>query len=437
MNAVVASPRWRDLVSPHTGIIRAMERISKPYTECELPVLWQAELANYQIRKQQVENLRFGVGKGVTDEQAILGAVGESLERYCGGIVDRRRIVVSSYAELGDRALPPPTFYSFSERQYSDLNFPFPAFDPTVQTSWIAAQVLGSNRQVFVPMSLTYLDWCGEQPGDDIVPASSNGMATGSCLESAAYGGLCELIERDALIVTWLNRLPAPRIYFDHQPGIMSEIARNYARFDIELMAFDFTTDVKVPVVVAIAIDHSGQGPAVVIGLGCHLDGQTALRKAIFEICQARPGDLERMANGAGSHLHKYDDVQSMDDHSAFFYTTARLGELDFLLKHDQSLKVEDLPTDTSQSEVEKLQTVVTKLNSVGVEAYLVDITTPDIASVGFRVVRTLATELVPIYFGLGQEPLGSRRLFEVPERLGYGGRRTEADLNPCPHPIA
>jgi ribosomal protein S12 methylthiotransferase accessory factor len=143
------------------------------------------------------------------------------------------------------------------------------------------------------------------------------------------------------------------------------------------------------------------------------------------------------MGHGAGSNLHKYDDVQSMDDHSAFFYTTARLGELDFLLQHDQSLKVEDLPTYTSPSDVEKLQALVSRLESVGIEAYLVDITTPDIASVGFRVVRTLATELVPIYFGLGQEPLGSRRLFEVPERLGYGGRRTEADLNPCPHPIA
>ncbi|MEA5568310.1 YcaO-like family protein [Anabaena sp. UHCC 0399] len=436
MNAVVTSSRWRDLVSPHTGIIRAMERISKPYTECELPVIWQAELAHYQIRKR-LENLRFGIGKGMTDEQAILGAVGEALERYCGGIVDRRRMVVSSFAKLDNRALPPPTFYSFSEQQYSDPNFLFPAFDSTMQTSWIAAQVLGSNDQVFVPMSLTYLDWCGEQPGDDIVPASSNGMATGSSVEFAAYSGLCELIERDAFIITWLNRLPAPRINFEHQPGILREIARNYARFDIELMAFDFTTDIRVPVVVAIAIDHSDQGPAVVTGLGCHLDGQTALRKAIFEVCQARPGDLERIAHGAGANLHKYEDIQNMDDHSAFFYTTARLGELDFLLNHDQSLKVEDLPTYTSQSEVEKLQTVLTRLNSVGVEAYLVDITTSDIASVGFRVVRTLATELVPIYFGIGQEPLGSQRLFEVPERLGYGGRRTAADLNPCPHPIA
>jgi ribosomal protein S12 methylthiotransferase accessory factor len=142
------------------------------------------------------------------------------------------------------------------------------------------------------------------------------------------------------------------------------------------------------------------------------------------------------MAAGDGANLHQYQDIQDLKDHSAFFYTTARLGELDFLLHHDQRRNIEELPTYSNYTEVEKLQSVVTKLNQVGAEAYLVDVTTPDIVPLGFRVVRTLASELVPIYFGYGQEPLGTRRLFEVPERLGYGSRRTPDDLNPCPHPL-
>ncbi|MBD2345137.1 YcaO-like family protein [Anabaena subtropica FACHB-260] len=436
MNAAIASPRWRDLVSPHTGIIRTINRFTKPYTEFEFPVLWQAELANFQLRQQQ-EDLRSGVGRGMTDEQAIIGAVGEAVERYCGSIVDYRQMIVSNYEDLGECAVQPPAFFSFSDKQYSEPNFPYPAFDPTIQTSWISALALASNQKVLVPACLVYLDWESDQPGDFILPASSNGMASGPSLEFAAYSGLCELIERDAFIITWLNRLPAPRIYFDHRPGIETEFARHYARFDIELVAFDLTTDIQVPVVMAMIIDRSGKSPAVATGLGCHLDGSTALRKAIFEVCQSRFGDINRMAGGAGANLHKYDDVKYLDDHSAFFYTTDRLGELDFLFAHDQCLKAEDLPTYTSQVETEKLQSVITKLRSVGSESYLVEMTTPDIASLGFRVVRTLASELIPIYFGYGQEPLGTRRLFEVPERLGYGGRRTEKDLNPCPHPMA
>ncbi|WP_338422808.1 YcaO-like family protein [Aphanizomenon flos-aquae] len=432
----IASPRWQDLVSPHTGIIRSLDRFTKPYTEFDFPVLWQAELANFQLRKQQ-DDLRYGVGRGMTDEQAIFGAVGEAIERYCGGIVDHRQLTVSNYEELGNRAVSPAVFSPFSDQQYSDPNFPFPAFNPTMQTSWINALSLSSNQQVLIPAFLVYLDWDGNKPGDHILPVTTNGMASGPSWEFAAYRGLCELIERDAFIITWLNRLPAPRIYFDHLPGIETEIARHYARFGIELVVFQLITDIQVPVFMAMLIDRSGKGPAVSTGMGCHLDGATAFHKAVFEVCQARFGDIERMKTGAGTNLHQYSDVQNLDDHNAFFYTTARLSELDFLFHHHQSCQVEYLPTYESASEAENLQSVVAKLNSVGVEPYVVEITAPDIASLGFRVVRTLASELVPIYFGYGQEPLGTRRLFEVPERLGYGGRRTENDLNPCPHPMA
>ncbi|NEU82117.1 YcaO-like family protein [Nostoc sp. UIC 10630] len=436
MNAAIASPRWRDLVSPHTGIIRAIDRFTKPYTEFDLPVLWQAELANFQLRKQQ-DDLRYGVGRGMTDEQAIFGAVGEAVERYCGGIVDYRQLIVSSYAELSHCAVHPPTFFSFSDKQYSDPNFPYSPFDLATQTSWIPALSLASNLQVLVPAFMVYFDWDSNLPGDYILPVTSNGMASGPTLEFAAYSGLCELIERDAFIITWLNRLPAPRIYFAHRPGIETEILSHYARFGIELVTFYLITDIQIPVVMAMLIDRSGKSPAVATGLGCHLDGSTALRKAIFEVCQARFGDIERMASGTGINLNKYEDVQNLDDHSAFFYKTARLRELAFLLEHDQYLTVEDLPTYASSVEVEKLQSVIARLHSVGVEPYLVEITTPDIESLGFRVVRTLASELVPIYFGYGLEPLGTRRLFKVPERLGYGERRTADDLNPCPHPMA
>jgi ribosomal protein S12 methylthiotransferase accessory factor len=301
----------------------------------------------------------------------------------------------------------------------------------------MAALALTSNQEVLVPAFLVYFHWDSDRPGDYILPVTTNGMASGPSVEFAACSGLCELIERDAFMITWLNRLPAPRIYFAHFPGIETETLRHYDRFGVELVAFYLKTDIQVPVVMAMLIDRSGRSPAVATGLGCHLDGPTALRKAISEVCQSRFGDVERMASGAGANLKKYRDVKSLDDHSAFFYTTARLGELDFLFEHDQYITVEDLPTYTSSTEVDKLQSLTARLHSVGVEPYLIDITTSDIASVGFRVVRTLASELVPICFGYGLEPLGNRRLFEVPERLGYGGRRTVDDLNPCPHPMA
>ena len=53
-------------------------------------------------------------------------------------------------------------------------------------------------------------------------------------------------------------------------------------------------------------------------------------------------------------------------------------------------------------------------------------------------IVRAVATGLQPIHFGHGEARLGGRRLYEVPQILGYTTRSTRADdLNPCPHPLA
>jgi ribosomal protein S12 methylthiotransferase accessory factor len=66
-----------------------------------------------------------------------------------------------------------------------------------------------------------------------------------------------------------------------------------------------------------------------------------------------------------------------------------------------------------------------------------VELTTPDVAPYGVHVVRAIATGMQPIHFGTGEERLGGRRLFDTALKLGYAaGFRTEADLNPCPHPL-
>ena len=66
------------------------------------------------------------------------------------------------------------------------------------------------------------------------------------------------------------------------------------------------------------------------------------------------------------------------------------------------------------------------------------DLTTPDLAGYELKVVRGLATGLQPIHFGWGQERLGGRRLFELPQKLGFATRPLhENELNPLQHPLA
>jgi ribosomal protein S12 methylthiotransferase accessory factor len=87
------------------------------------------------------------------------------------------------------------------------------------------------------------------------------------------------------------------------------------------------------------------------------------------------------------------------------------------------------------EGDIEKMRVALT---GIGSRALYVDVTTPDLDEFPIRVVRTLATHLQPIAFGHDEQRLGGRRLYELPQRLGYGTEvRTERGLNPCPHPIA
>jgi ribosomal protein S12 methylthiotransferase accessory factor len=78
------------------------------------------------------------------------------------------------------------------------------------------------------------------------------------------------------------------------------------------------------------------------------------------------------------------------------------------------------------------------RLEAAGSTVAYVDLTMPDLEPFPVRIVRAFATGLQPIHFGFGEERLGGHRPFSVPRLLGAVDRDlTEADLNPCPHPLA
>jgi ribosomal protein S12 methylthiotransferase accessory factor len=67
----------------------------------------------------------------------------------------------------------------------------------------------------------------------------------------------------------------------------------------------------------------------------------------------------------------------------------------------------------------------------------VVELTSPEMRELGFRVVKVLVPGLQPIDFGTQWPHLGGRRLYEAPARAGYLQSRTQPrDLNVFPHPF-
>ena len=70
-----------------------------------------------------------------------------------------------------------------------------------------------SGRDVWVPAVMSHLGITPNHPVERFWLQSSSGCAAATCEEQALLGACFELIERDAVAIAWLRRLPLRRLY--------------------------------------------------------------------------------------------------------------------------------------------------------------------------------------------------------------------------------
>jgi ribosomal protein S12 methylthiotransferase accessory factor len=424
------------LVSSKTGIIRRMNRRITAADEPPVPMIYDSLLSHFDFKTG--EDLERGAcGKGMTEAAAQIGAIGEAIEHYCASHARLKRVRRARFAELPN-AIAPPDFVLYSEAQYTRTGFRHARWEPGSETAWFEVIELPDRTPVWIPAGLVYLNFVGQQPQDFLCPPTSSGSAAGPDVDTAILSGLLEVAERDAFLMTWMNRLPVPTLDYSGLGGPCGIIRDHYARYGVEARAFLLATDLPLHAVMAIGLDHTGNGPAAVVGLGCHGNPETALRRALFEVCQVRPAERKKFGSGDADKLNAYTDVHTLDEHALYFTRADHLMELDFLLSGAATVRVDDLPDRSAGSVQSELQRLVGALRRMGSRPVYAELTTPDLEDFPISVVRTLATDLQPIAFGHDQQRLGGQRLYELPRKLGYSPERgTESNLNPCPHPLA
>lgn len=195
------------LVSRRCGLVTELAAQSRRPDEPCPPHLWTATLAHYDFRSV-ARSERLNAGKGRTEAEGTLAALSEAVERYSAYHRDDRRVRVG-LAAPGATTLPDCVHYSPS--QYL-AGIAYSQWSPEVQTSWIAGIELPSDEPVELPAALVYLVSPAPRPEDRVAAITSNELAAGRDLNHAILSGLHEVIERDALMIARLNRLPATLI---------------------------------------------------------------------------------------------------------------------------------------------------------------------------------------------------------------------------------
>jgi ribosomal protein S12 methylthiotransferase accessory factor len=427
-----------DLVDPRVGIVRSCRRVAKDWREPPRPLIYQSILSNFDYRTP-AHTERMTSGKGLTHRDAERGAIVEALERYCAQQQRPGALAYGRASSLESPSIAPEEFVLYSDRQYDSPEFRHRRPVPDEEFTWVRGNLLASGEEVFAPASLVYMNFAGPGGRERLTSPNSSGLAGGIDVPSAVLAALYELVERDAFVVAWLTRLAAPRIDFSDSSGAASEIRRHYERFGVETLAFDLTTELDIPVVMAVGFDRSGSLPAATVGLGCDLAPATALDRAVMEVVQVRSGTVPAYrGEQPPDRIERYEDVRTLDDHAVFAADPEHLAEFDFLVDGAVTRALTDLPDRRSGSVESDLDFCRQRLEASGCKVGYVDLTQPDLEAFGIHVVRGIATGLQPIHFGFGEERLGGRRLFAMPRLLGHTtADLSEDDLNPCPHPVA
>lgn len=406
-------------VDDETGIVRAVLPAPPPPGEPTPPYVALALLANAQFRDDW-DALPPGeqttTGKGWTAEAAHRAAVGEALERYCATLPPSPGTFrVAPFAALAQAAIGPEAFGLYHPTQYVDGSAPYAPVTSDTPLHWVIGHSLTHDCPMLVPASLVYL-----LPLDGFCQQTSNGLAAGRTVADASLRALCEVIERDAFLFTWLTRRAAPLLDLETLGDPVARIARWYAERGVTLTAHDLTTTPGVPAILARAHDERGRPPMDLIGLGCDPDPRRAVERAALEVVQGRHARWDELA-AAGAP----DAIRTPSDHARWYALADRSAAFAFLGARPGPLpaRVGSADDDAGCS----LAAVVATLAATGHEAVIAEITTPDVRSLGMAVVRALVTGLLPIHFGIGQERLGSPRLADIPV----------AALNRTPHPLA
>ncbi|MFI6597077.1 YcaO-like family protein [Nonomuraea sp. NPDC050536] len=370
-----------------------------------------------------------GAGGDLDREVAAHLAVAESLERYSSCAWHPDRLIWASAQELGEEAVAPQRWPTCSATELADPRCGLVASDPRIPIRWVRGWSFTRNRPVYVPAVQVWLKCPPESAAERYTHNVSTGCAAHSDPLAAVTNGLLEVIERDSISLTWLQRLRLPRLEFD-----LEELAPRHRAFaargaseNIRTLLFDATTDLGVPVIYGVQLaDHDPELAQVVIAT-CEVDPGRAVAKLFRESASLRIALRALSGQEPTEHGVIGGALESgpLD----------RRARFDFLLEGERPAhRLSDLPRPGPGEEA--LPWLLGRMRHAGCEVVVVDISTDEARQVGATVVRVLVPELMPLSFAHRARYLAHPRLYEAPRAMGHPVH-AEPEINPLPQPFA
>lgn len=446
------------LVSERCGIVlRTVEIEHHPSIPAAVTTV-QAHAAHMWWHYPTWHNDSTGVGSAFHDTtQVSVAAIAEAAERYAANCLPLAKPERATYAELCARdtyAVNPASLALFDTDMYAEEGCPFAPFTHDTPVYWVEGWSVSKSCSVWVPLSMVYVNW---QMGHFDQPVVHDtfypGIAAGATLEQAIVAGLEELIERDTMMIWWLNRPVVPALQLPTELSALWEGVP--AQYGQHAWLIPLPNQFDIPVMAGVVANT--QENLLNIGFACRPDPIQAGMKAWTEAITLQEGSRDindpegrvwaEVEAGTLADVFKpwRADRRYLDSYRADFRDITEQNAQQQLFLDSRAIEyvqpwvnvsvgqsIDQLPRLPDRT----LATYQSRLEASNFEIIYVDLTTPDIAQSGLRVVRVLVPGLVPD-FPAAFPHLGGGRIQQIPVALGWCDSPTQRDeLNyfPMPH---
>ncbi|MCW2140175.1 YcaO-like family protein [Actinoplanes cyaneus] len=431
-----ATGTLQDLVSPLGGLITGVQQLPVEPSNPPLKV-FSANLGDVStvidtMCGPDCLGSLDGTGTGVDPEHARMVACAEALERYANSLyadAQLRWATADELTALGEDVLDLDALPRCSATELADPHCPVVPPAKSERMRWIKGMNLRTRELSWVPAVLVYMH-IAAHGAEKITNPISTGAAAHSDPVRAVTGALCEVIERDAISLVWLQELALPRIELDVAGPQLRKFLDLYADRDVTVELFDATTDLGIPIVYAVSTAPNHPDCDTVVACAAALDPQVAAAKAISETVSVR---IALQGDKAPDDVH---DFSGVSDGAIYMGHPSRAPAYDFLLGGSARRRLSEMPNLATGDAAADLRVVLDRLDASGLDSYLVDLSPDEAIRAGMTVVRAVIPGLLPLSFTYRSRFLGSPRLYEAPVRMGYPSR-PESELNSWPQPFA
>lgn len=369
-----------------------------------------------------------------SQNKAILKALAEVIERYNNFAFFKKQVsFVGSYSEVKTKAINPQKFIYFSDKQLRKTKYEKFKVDERSVFRWTEMKSLDGKEKSLVPCQVIYLSYRPIKREPNIYPSISTGSAGHSSLLPAILGGIYEVIERDAFMIYYLNKLKPKR--YDLSSSNNEKIKKLYEtakRYKLKIFSLDIRTDLSIPAVASVVVDESGFSKAVSVGLKSHLDIESAIVGSINEAFHTRTWIRESyIQNPIKISKDELIKNSTIKNRGLFWYPPKSIPKLNFFINNLDLVKIKSVITDLSAQN--QLMILSKALADNGYKVYYKDITSKHFKNIPFKVVKVVIPGMQPVYLNEKYPLRGGDRLQSVPVKLGY---KNKIKLNTYPHPF-